>query len=95
MLKKVPIHPGETSPLLKYLGILIEKGRLNNCETLELGRQIMMPGRKQMLEKWLKQDKLECSEDLAHLIESVDSSLASLVLCRAKAKKGRSVSSQF
>ena len=42
-----------------------------------------MQGRKQLLEKWLKEDKLECSEELGDLVKQGDSTLALSVYLRA------------
>ena len=46
------------SPILQYFGILLERGKLNKFESLELARPVLVQGRKQLLEKWLKEDKV-------------------------------------
>ena len=46
------------SPILQYFGILLEKGELNAFESLELVKPVLQQGRKQLLEKWLKEDKV-------------------------------------
>uniref|UniRef100_A0A672KGV9 Clathrin heavy chain n=1 Tax=Sinocyclocheilus grahami TaxID=75366 RepID=A0A672KGV9_SINGR len=79
----VPAQPGQTSPLLQYFGILLDQGQLNKFESLELCRPVLQQGRKQLLEKWLKEDKLECSEELGDLVKSVDPTLALSVYLRA------------
>ncbi|KAL7986940.1 hypothetical protein Chor_005859, partial [Crotalus horridus] len=56
--KSVPAQPGQTSPLLQYFGILLDQGQLNKYESLELCRPVLQQGRKQLLEKWLKEDKI-------------------------------------
>jgi len=43
---------------LQYFGILLEKGELNHLESLELARPVLQQGRKQLLEKWLKENKV-------------------------------------
>lgn len=58
--QSVPAQPGQTSPLLQYFGILLDQGQLNKFESLELCRPVLQQGRKQLLEKWLKEDKV-CS----------------------------------
>ncbi|KAI9208250.1 uncharacterized protein BJ171DRAFT_490747 [Polychytrium aggregatum] len=75
--------PGQPSPILAYFGVLLEKGELNKIESLELARPVLAQGRKQLLEKWLKEDKLECSEELGDLVKQVDSTLALSVYLRA------------
>lgn len=79
----VPTVAGQTSPLLQYFGILLDQGQLNKYESLELCRPVMQQGRKQLLEKWLKDDKLECSEELGDLVKPLDPTLALSVYLRA------------
>lgn len=81
--RQVPTQPGQTSPLLQYFGILLDQGQLNKFESLELCRPVLAQGRKQLLEKWLKEDKLECSEELGDLVKAADPTLALSVYLRA------------
>lgn len=59
--KSAPAPPGGLSPILQYFGILLEKGELNHLESLELARPVLQQGRKQLLEKWLKENKASTS----------------------------------
>jgi len=81
--QQVPTQQGQTSPLLQYFGILLDQGQLNRFESLELCRPVLQQGRKQLLEKWLKEDKLECSEELGDLVKAADPTLALSVYLRA------------
>ncbi|XP_054155436.1 clathrin heavy chain 1-like isoform X1 [Oppia nitens] len=81
--QQVPTQAGQTSPLLQYFGILLDQGQLNKYESLELCRPVLQQNRKQLLEKWLKDDKLECSEELGDLVKTVDPTLALSVYLRA------------
>lgn len=81
--KSVPVQAGQMSPILQYFGILLEKGELNKIETLELARPVLAQGRKQLLEKWLKENKLECSEELGDIVRTTDLTLALSVYLRA------------
>jgi clathrin heavy chain len=56
--KQAPAVPGGLSPILQYFGVLLEKGTLNKLESLELARPVLQQGRKQLLEKWLKENKV-------------------------------------
>lgn len=56
--KKLPNVPGTLSPILQYFGILLEKGDLNRYESLELARPVIQQGKKPLLEKWLKENKV-------------------------------------
>uniref|UniRef100_A0A667HBR1 Clathrin heavy chain n=1 Tax=Lynx canadensis TaxID=61383 RepID=A0A667HBR1_LYNCA len=81
--QSIPAQPGQASPLLQYFGILLDQGQLNKLESLELCRPVLQQGRKQLLEKWLKEDKLECSEELGDLVKTADPTLALSVYLRA------------
>ncbi|CAL8129685.1 unnamed protein product [Orchesella dallaii] len=85
--QQVATQPGQTSPLLQYFGILLDRvgpsGQLNKFESLELSRPVLQQGKKQLMEKWLKEDKLECSEELGDLVKQVDPTLALSVYLRA------------
>ncbi|KAL3856702.1 hypothetical protein ACJMK2_011426 [Sinanodonta woodiana] len=81
--QQVPAQAGQTSPLLQYFGILLDKGQLNKYESIELCRPVLQQGRKQLLEKWLKEEKLECSEELGDLVKPTDPTLALSVYLRA------------
>ncbi|KAF9413871.1 hypothetical protein BGZ94_000588, partial [Podila epigama] len=78
--KQINVSP---PPILQYFGILLEKGGLNKFESLELAKPVLAQGRKQLLEKWLKEDKLECSEELGDLVKPHDINLALSMYLRA------------
>jgi len=59
------------------------QAQLNKYESLELSRPVLQQGKKQLMEKWLKEDKLECSEELGDLVKQVDPTLALSVYLRA------------
>ncbi|KAJ4893151.1 Clathrin heavy chain 1 [Raphanus sativus] len=65
----VPVQAGQTPPLLQYFGTLLTKGKLNSYESLELSRLVVNQNKKNLLENWLKEDKLECSEELGDLVK--------------------------
>lgn len=70
--KGVPVQQGQLSPILQYFGILLERGKLNKFESLELARPVLVQGRKQLLEKWLKEDKVSRNfHSLFQMTESV------------------------
>lgn len=75
---------GSTSPpLLQYFGILLDQGKLNKYESLELCRPVLIQGKKQLVEKWVKEEKLECSEELGDLVKPSDLNLALSIYLRA------------
>ncbi|KAI8847627.1 armadillo-type protein [Chytridium lagenaria] len=54
------------------------EGELNKFESIELARPVLQQGRKQLLEKWLKEDK-----ELGDIVKQVDQTLALSVYLRA------------
>jgi clathrin heavy chain len=75
-LRQVPNQPGQITTLLQYFGQLLDKGGLNREETLELARPVFQQGRKHLIEKWQKEGKLFCSEELGDLAKPHDLNLA-------------------
>ncbi|KAJ3152832.1 hypothetical protein HDU89_001035 [Geranomyces variabilis] len=81
--KAVPAEPGKMSPILQYFSILLESATLNKFESIELAKPVLQQGRKNLLEKWLKEEKLECSEELGDIVKQYDQTLALSVFLRA------------
>lgn len=76
-------HQNQTpNPLLQYFGILLDQGQLNKYETLELCKPVLAQGRMQLLEKWLTEQKLECTEELGDLVHPLDVNIALSVYLR-------------
>lgn len=69
VLQSVPVQTGQTPPLLQYFGTLLTRGKLNAFESLELSRLVVNQNKKNLLENWLSEDKLECSEELGDLVK--------------------------
>lgn len=72
----LPSQGGGLTPHLQYFGTLLDKGPLNKSESLELGRLVLQQGRKHLIEKWLSENKLECSEELGDAAQPYDPALA-------------------
>ncbi|CAB4062744.1 CLTC [Lepeophtheirus salmonis] len=60
----------------------IAKFSTSSISTCYVG-QLFNKNRKQLLEKWLKEDKLQCSEELGDLVKATDPTLALSVYLRA------------
>ena len=80
--QRLPIQPGATPPLLVYFGGLLERGKLNKIETIELSRLVMSQGRLELLNKWMEEDKLECCEELGDLVRQQDLKMAGQIYYR-------------
>ncbi|XP_024467044.2 clathrin heavy chain 1 isoform X1 [Populus trichocarpa] len=83
--QSVPVQPGQTPPLLQYFGTLLTRGKLNAFESLELSRLVVNQNKKNLLENWLAEDKLECTEELGDLVKTVDNDLALKIYIKARA----------
>ncbi|KAF4350817.1 hypothetical protein G4B88_002146 [Cannabis sativa] len=83
--QSVPVQSGQTPPLLQYFGTLLTRGKLNAFESLELSRLVVNQNKKNLLENWLAEDKLECSEELGDLVKTVDNDLALKIYIKARA----------
>ncbi|KAH7665890.1 Clathrin heavy chain linker-containing protein [Dioscorea alata] len=83
--QSVPVQAEQTPPLLQYFGTLLTKGKLNAFESLELSRLVVNQNKKNLLENWLAEDKLECSEEIGDLVKIVDNDLALKISIKARA----------
>eukprot|EP00981_Chlorochromonas_danica_P008853 scaffold2320_cov168-Ochromonas_danica.AAC.5 len=81
--QQIPPQPGQPAPVFQYFSVLLEKGKLNHLESVELAKPVIQQGRGQLLEKWINEDKLEMSEELGDLIMAVDVNLALTIYLRA------------
>ena len=81
--KRAPQPQGQLSVVLQYFGILLDKGTLNTYESLELVQPVLSQNRKHLLEKWLKENKLDCSEELGDIVRPHDMQLALSIYLRA------------
>ena len=68
-MQSVPVQAGQTPLLLQYFGTLLTRGKLNAFESLELSRLVVNQNKKNLLENWLAEDKLECGEELGDLVK--------------------------
>jgi len=65
--KSLPQQPGQAPPLLQYFSILLETEKLNEHESIELAKPVLAQN-PALLEKWLREEKLHCSELLGDCI---------------------------
>mmetsp|Transcript_41540 Transcript_41540/g.125894 ORF Transcript_41540/g.125894 Transcript_41540/m.125894 type:complete len:1727 (-) Transcript_41540:124-5304(-) len=82
--QQIPAEPGAPQPVFQYFSTLLESGKLNEQESIELAKPVLQQGRPQLMEKWLKDDKLTCSEQLGDLIMPSDTGMALSVYLRAE-----------
>ena len=69
--------------LLQYFQNLLKKGKLNSIESIELSRLVLAKGGIEHIKGWLKEQKLEASEELGDLLRNSSVSVALSVYLRA------------
>ncbi len=83
--QQIPAQQGQPAPVLQYFQALLARGKLNAVESVELARPVIASGRMPMMQQWLSEDKLECSEQLGDLLVPVDPSMALTVYQKGNA----------
>lgn len=81
-LKSIQSPPGEISPVLTYFSSLLDHGTLNEVESIDLATPVLQQGRKQLLEKWIRENKLTPSEQLGDMIKPFDTTLSLAIYLR-------------
>ncbi|KAF6255267.1 clathrin heavy chain [Scenedesmus sp. NREL 46B-D3] len=88
-LKSVPPSPGQKPAILVYLGVLLQRGKLNALESAELARLVLAQNKKELLVNWWNDGKLEASEELGDMVSAAgdkDLALKMYQLCGASGK---------
>ena len=81
--QSLPAAEGGQAPVLKYFAAIMEAGKLNKVESVELARPALAQGRVALLEKWLAEDKITCGEALGDMVMPINPALALNVYLRA------------
>eukprot|EP00737_Agarophyton_chilense_P001413 gb/GEZJ01001588.1/.p1 GENE.gb/GEZJ01001588.1/~~gb/GEZJ01001588.1/.p1 ORF type:complete len:1778 (+),score=279.90 gb/GEZJ01001588.1/:30-5336(+) len=76
---------GPAPPVLIYFQTCLGRGKLNREESIEFASQLMGNNKIDMLEKWIKEDKLEFTEEVGDAIRQNNPTLALAVYIKAKA----------
>lgn len=64
--------PSGPQPVLLYFSALLETTKLNEVESIELVKPVLAQGKKNLIEDWIRQDKLTHSEALGETIKQFD-----------------------
>jgi len=83
-LQRLP-STGGAPPVVQYLGSLIQITKLREFESVEFCRQVINLGKGNMIENWIKEDKLTPTEELGDLIKPHDTRIATAIYVRANA----------
>lgn len=76
---------GGTPPILVYFQACMERGRLNAIESAAIGMQLRGTEKTKLLAKWIKEDKLTCTEELGDILRDGAPVVALGVFIKAKA----------
>jgi clathrin heavy chain len=87
LFEDMPDQVDQGKPIVQYVSALLESGKLNAVESVELSRSIIRQGQVPLIETWIAEDKLEHSEQLGDLLAEVDINLSLAVYIRAKIPK--------
>jgi clathrin heavy chain len=74
--KGFPQMPGQPQPLLIYFQKLLERGKLNKLETLELCGPVIGQGKIDLVRNWVTSNKLEPCVELGDMVNKQDKNLA-------------------
>eukprot|EP01091_Cochliopodium_minus_P018741 TRINITY_DN767_c0_g3_i2.p1 TRINITY_DN767_c0_g3~~TRINITY_DN767_c0_g3_i2.p1 ORF type:complete len:1748 (-),score=554.20 TRINITY_DN767_c0_g3_i2:55-5298(-) len=84
--QSAPPIQGQPAPLLQYFSVLLETSKLNKIESLELCKPVFAQQRNQLIEEWLNNDKISCSEELGDIARQYDLKLSLQIYYLAEAK---------
>lgn len=84
---QTPSAPGQAQPIFNYFSALLESGKLNALESVELCKFVFAQNKKQLVEKWLREDKLECTQELGDLAKPYDINLALSIYLRGNCQQ--------
>jgi clathrin heavy chain len=74
---------GTPQPILTYFQTIMEKGKMNLIESVEICKPLVMQGKKNVIETWFNSGKFTCSEELAELVKQIDPNLGLQILLQS------------
>lgn len=74
---------GNPPPAMLYFQTVMEKGKFNKIESVEITKTLINSGKKNLIEEWFNQGKYTCSEELSELVKVVDQPLSLKILLAA------------
>lgn len=72
-------------PILTYFQACMTRGRLNEVESAAIGMQLRGTDKAKLLEKWIREDKLTCTEELGDVLRQTSPIIALGVYIKANA----------
>ena len=83
LFQNLPAPSQGQPPIIMYFLTLLKKGKLNKIESVELVRTVINQNKVNLVEQWLRDDKLDCSEELGDMLQQAgQTTIASSVYYR-------------
>lgn len=79
-INKFKSMQGTPAPILVYFQTILETGKLNAIESLEMTKPLVQQNRTDLLNKWFVENKFTCTEELSELVKAVDPNLSLKIL---------------
>jgi len=67
---------GGPPPILIYFNALLQSTKLNSIESVELARPVIQQNKLNLIEQWIKEDKLTMSAELGDIIQAANPQMA-------------------
>lgn len=74
--KALPQAAGSPAPILIYFNTLLQTTKLNAQESIELARPVIMQNKLNLIEQWIKEQKLTMTSELGDMIRAANPQLA-------------------
>lgn len=74
--KALPQAPGSPAPILIYFNTLLQTTKLNAQESIELARPVIQQNKLNLIENWVKEQKLTMTGELGDMIRAANPQLA-------------------
>jgi clathrin heavy chain len=74
--RNLPQVPGSPAPILIYFNALLQTTKLNAIESIELARPVIAQNKLNLIENWIKENKLTMSDELGDIIRAANPQLA-------------------
>eukprot|EP01105_Mastigella_eilhardi_P016523 TRINITY_DN377_c0_g1_i1.p1 TRINITY_DN377_c0_g1~~TRINITY_DN377_c0_g1_i1.p1 ORF type:complete len:3053 (-),score=889.84 TRINITY_DN377_c0_g1_i1:2788-10773(-) len=84
-LAELPGTPGQLPPVIRYFSALMDHTKLNAVESVELTHIAVQQQKLALLDRWLQEDKLTCTEELGDEVIKFDKRLGFMVYLRVPA----------
>jgi clathrin heavy chain len=74
--KSLPQMPGSPAPILIYFNSLLQVTKLNAIESVELAKPVIAQNKLNLIENWIREQKLTMTDELGDLIRQANPALA-------------------